>query len=90
MCVFVCMCMWCVRVRACVRVCERVRVCVRVCDAQFLQIMLKLRGSTMMRLNHEFWCSGVCVCVCVRVRVRVHVYADVCFCVYRSVKLHAS
>ena len=32
-------------------------VCVCVCDAQFFQIMLKLRGSTMMRPNH------VCVCV---------------------------
>ena len=33
-------------------------VCVCVCDAQFFQIMLKLRGSTMMRRNHEFFCSG--------------------------------
>ena len=31
-------------------------VCVCVCDAQFFQIMLKLRGSTMMRPNHEFCC----------------------------------
>ena len=37
------------------RVC--VCVCVCVCDAQFFQIMLKLRGSTMMRPTHEFWCS---------------------------------
>ena len=36
-------------------VCVCVHVC--VCDAQFFQIMLKLLGSTMMRLNHEFWCS---------------------------------
>ena len=28
-----------------------------VCDAQIFQIMLKLRGSTMMRPNHEFFCS---------------------------------
>ena len=32
-------------------------LCVCVCDAQFFQIMLKLRGSTMMRPNHEFGCS---------------------------------
>ena len=32
-------------------------VCVCVCDAQIFQIMLKLRGSTMMRPNHEFFCS---------------------------------
>ena len=43
-------------------------VCVCVCDAQIFQIMLKLRGSTMMRPNHEFFCSvalspGLCVCV---------------------------
>ena len=43
--------------------------CNCVCDAQFFQIMLKLRGSTMMRPNHEFWC----VCVCVRARRR-HYY----------------
>ena len=28
--------------------------CAVLCAAQFFQIMLKLRGSTMMRLNHEF------------------------------------
>ena len=32
-------------------------VCVCVCDAQFFQIMLKLRGSTMMPPNHEVFCS---------------------------------
>ena len=32
-------------------------MCVCVCDAQIFQIMLKLRGSTMMRPNHEFFCS---------------------------------
>ena len=51
-----------------------------VCAAQIFQIMLKLRGSTMMRRNHEFCCSvalspgfrnwvemtrKMCVCVCV-------------------------
>ena len=43
-------------------------VCVCVCEAQFFQIVLKLRGSTMMRPNHEFWCVCVCVCVCARAR----------------------
>ena len=42
-------------------------VCVCVCDAQIFQIMVKLRGSTMMRPNHEFFCSVAlspgCVCV---------------------------
>ena len=37
--------------------CVCVCVCVCVCDAQFFQIMLKLRGSTMLRPNHEFLCS---------------------------------
>ena len=32
-------------------------VCVCVCDTKIFQIMLKLRGSTMMRSNHEFFCS---------------------------------
>ena len=36
-----------------------------VCDAQFFQIMLKLRGSTMMRPNHEFFCSVALLSVCV-------------------------
>ena len=35
---------------------ERERVC--VCDAQIFQIMLKLRGSTMMRRNHVFFCPS--------------------------------
>ena len=45
-------------------------VCVCVCDAQIFQIMLKLRGSIMMRRNHVFFCPSalspvrVCVCVC--------------------------
>ena len=47
-----------------------------LCDAQIFQIMLKLRGSTMLRPNHEFFCpvalspgfrnwveSQGCVCV---------------------------
>ena len=70
--------------------CVCVCVCVCVCDAQIFQIMLKLRGSTMMRLNHEFFCPGalspgfrnwvemtcnMCVCVC------VCVCACVCVCV---------
>ena len=37
--------------------CVCVCVCVCVCDAQIFQIMLKLRGSTMMRPNYEFCCS---------------------------------
>ena len=41
----------------CVCLCVFVCVCVCVCDAQIIQIMLKLRGSTMMRRNHEFFCS---------------------------------
>ena len=32
-------------------------VCVCVFDAQFFQIMLKMRGSIMMRPNHESYCS---------------------------------
>ena len=36
----------------------RVCVCVCVCDAQIFQIMLKLRGSTMMRRNHESFCPS--------------------------------
>ena len=39
-------------------VCVCVCVCVFVCDAQIFQIMLKLRGSTMMRRNHEFSCPS--------------------------------
>ena len=64
--VLVCFC-----VCVCVCVCVRTpHVCVCVCDAQFFQIMLKLRGSTMMRPNHEFCCSvALCVCVCVCVCV---------------------
>ena len=45
------------RVYACVRACVCVCVCMCVCDAQFFQIMLKLRGSIMMRPNHKFCCS---------------------------------
>ena len=41
----------------CVCLCVCVCVCV-LCDAQIFQIMLKLRGSTMMRRNHEFFCPG--------------------------------
>ena len=55
-------------------------VCVCACDAQFFQIMLKLRGSTMMRLNHEFWCSValLCVCVCVCVCVKITLWKTEC------------
>ena len=66
-----------VRLPSCWR--QELRESVCVCDAQIFQIMLKLRGSTMMRPNHEFFCSValspgfrnwvemtcVCVCVCV-------------------------
>ena len=52
---------WCVLVLACTicgaRGCSNAVRCVCMCDAQFFQIMLKLRGSTMMRPNHEFLCS---------------------------------
>ena len=47
-------------VRACVRVC--VCVCVCVCDAQFFQIMLKLRVYVCVCV-YVYVC--VCVCVCV-------------------------
>ena len=40
----------------------RVCVCVCVCDAQIIQILHKLQGSTAMRPNHV--CLCVCVCVC--------------------------
>ena len=33
-------------------------VCLCVCDAQIFQIMLKLRGSTMMRRNNQFFCPS--------------------------------
>ena len=32
-------------------------VCVCVCESQIYEIILKLQGSTMMRPNHEFFCS---------------------------------
>ena len=34
------------------------KVSLCVCDVQIFQIMLKLRGSTMMRRNHEFFCPS--------------------------------
>ena len=37
--------------------CHNMCVCVCVCDTQIFQIMHNLRGSTMIRPNHEFFCS---------------------------------
>ena len=95
-CVCVCVCWLCQGINSNAQTARFTRptVCVCVCDAQIFQIVLKLRGSTIMRPNHKFFCSvalslgfrasGVCVCVCVCVCIVLLTRVDGYLCPGRS------